>query len=64
MNSENPTANPINILLVDDNPDNLRLLSNMLTEHGYQTRRVISGRMALQAAKATNFDRVIASNFV
>ncbi len=59
MNSENPTANPINILLVDDNPDNLRLLSNMLTEHGYQTRRVISGRMALQAAKATNFDLIL-----
>ena len=59
MNTEKKLANRINILLVDDNPDNLRLLSNMLTEYGYQTRRVISGQMALQAAKATNFDLIL-----
>ncbi len=59
MNTEKKIANRINILLVDDNPDNLRLLSNMLTEYGYQTRRVISGQMALQAAKATKFDLIL-----
>ena len=59
MNTEKKSAHRINILLVDDNPDNLRLLSNMLTKYGYQTRRVISGQMALQAAKATKFDLIL-----
>lgn len=59
MNSLNQAANRINILLVDDNPDNLRLLSNILNKHGYLTRRVISGKMALQAAKANNFHLIL-----
>ncbi len=59
MNIPKPIANSINILLVDDNPDNLRLLSNILIEKGYQTRRVISGEMALKASKATNFGLIL-----
>lgn len=39
-----------NILLVDDNPDNLRLLATMLELRGYAVRKSLSGRMALQAA--------------
>ncbi len=58
MNTIKTQANNINILIVDDNPNNLRLLSNILTEHGYQTRRVISGKMALQAVKANKFDLI------
>ncbi len=38
-----------NILVVDDTPANLRLLSGMLTEQGYKVRSVISGPMALTA---------------
>ncbi|MGI0489825.1 hybrid sensor histidine kinase/response regulator [Pantanalinema rosaneae CENA516] len=36
-----------NILIVDDSPDNLRVLSNTLTEHDYKVRCVTNGEMAL-----------------
>ncbi len=39
-----------NILVVDDTVENLRLLTSMLTEYGYEVRPVINGRQALQAA--------------
>lgn len=35
------------ILLVDDTPDNLRLLSTLLKEQGYKVRSVTSGAMAM-----------------
>lgn len=40
------------ILVVDDTPANLRLLSNLLTEKGYNVRAVINGRMALMTIRA------------
>src|SRR5919202_739597 len=40
-----------NILIVDDVPENLRLLSTMLTEQGYKVRPVINGKLALNAAQ-------------
>ncbi|BAY31606.1 multi-sensor hybrid histidine kinase [Nostoc carneum NIES-2107] len=45
------SASQTNILLVDDNPDNLRLLAKMLESEGYVLRKSLSGRMALQAAQ-------------
>jgi two-component system NtrC family sensor kinase len=36
------------ILVVDDNPANLNLLSNLLREHGYDVRPAISGVLALK----------------
>ena len=36
-----------NILIVDDTPDNLRLLGGMLTERGYKVRAAPSGERAL-----------------
>ncbi|MEL4897131.1 hybrid sensor histidine kinase/response regulator [Crocosphaera sp. Alani8] len=36
-----------NILVVDDNPDNLRLLSAMLSEQGYKVRKALNGKTAL-----------------
>lgn len=39
-----------NILLVDDTPDNLRLLAKMLESQGYKVRKTTSGKMALQSA--------------
>ena len=42
---------PKDILIVDDMPDNLRLLSTMLTSHGYQVRKAINGQIALQGAQ-------------
>ena len=38
-----------NILIVDDTPDNLRLLAKILESHGYIVRKALNGRMALQA---------------
>ncbi|GAA6623922.1 response regulator [Scytonema sp. NUACC26] len=38
-----------NILVVDDTPDNLRLLSAMLTTQGYEVRKALNGKMALTA---------------
>ncbi|MEM9213325.1 MAG: response regulator [Cyanobacteria bacterium P01_F01_bin.150] len=37
------------ILLVDDEPQNLRVLSDLLEEHGYRVRQAISGPFALDA---------------
>ncbi|MGI0485396.1 GAF domain-containing protein [Pantanalinema rosaneae CENA516] len=40
-----------NILLVDDIPENLHLLTRSLTQQGYQVRGVVSGTMALRAVQ-------------
>lgn len=45
------TYDSTDILLVDDNPDNLRLLASILETRGYKVRKTISGKMALQAAR-------------
>lgn len=45
------SASQTNILLIDDNPDNLRLLAKMLESQGYVLCKSLSGRMALQAAQ-------------
>ncbi len=38
-----------NILIVDDTPENLTVLRQMLTEHGYRVRPALSGEIALKA---------------
>jgi len=48
-----------NILLVDDTPDNLRLLSNMLSCQGYEVRSVINGPMALMGIHAEPPDLIL-----
>ncbi|HEY9608854.1 response regulator [Allocoleopsis sp.] len=48
-----------NILIVDDTPDNLRLLSSTLTERGYKVRSVINGAMALMGASAAPPDLIM-----
>lgn len=40
------------ILIVDDTPTNLRLLSQMLGDHGYGVRAVTSGKRAIASARA------------
>ena len=49
MNQE--TAPVASVLVVDDGIDNLRLLSDLLGEHGYEVRAVTTGRQALQAVE-------------
>jgi diguanylate cyclase (GGDEF)-like protein len=41
--------NEIDILVVDDRPDNIRLLSTMLLDQGFKVRKAVSGEMALTA---------------
>lgn len=48
-----------NILVVDDTPANLRLLSQMLSERGYKVRAVRSGPQALRAAQAAPPDLIL-----
>lgn len=48
-----------NILLVDDIPENLRLLSELLQDLGYQVRSVTSGKMALRTLKVKKCDVIL-----
>jgi signal transduction histidine kinase len=57
MNAE--PAHPGNILVVDDTAENLRLLSSMLGDKGFEVRPVTSGRNALQAAERAAPDLVL-----
>ncbi|AFZ08761.1 response regulator receiver sensor hybrid histidine kinase [Oscillatoria nigro-viridis PCC 7112] len=41
-----------NILIVDDTPENLQVLSATLCDRGYKVRGVISGKMAIRAARS------------
>lgn len=42
----------VDILIVDDKPENLHVLSTLLTEQGYGVRGVVSGAMALRAVQS------------
>ncbi|MEM7768977.1 MAG: response regulator [Cyanobacteria bacterium P01_A01_bin.37] len=53
------TLPPPQILLVDDNPQNLRLLSKLLKHEGYSIRFATSGIEALEAARDTPPDLVL-----
>jgi diguanylate cyclase (GGDEF)-like protein len=57
MTESTPTKG--NILLVDDLPNNLQLLSDLLTELGYNVRSVTSGRMALKTLKVKQPDLIL-----
>ncbi|MEH2115551.1 ATP-binding response regulator [Nostoc sp.] len=47
------------ILIVDDTPDNLRLLSTMLIEQGYEVRSVTNGSTALMGIQAQPPDLIL-----
>jgi DNA-binding response OmpR family regulator len=47
------------VLLVDDNPANLRLLSRMLTARGHKVRAVTTGARALEAVRANAPDLIL-----
>lgn len=40
-----------NIVIVDDSPENLNVLTRMLSEQGYQVRPAINGELALKATR-------------
>jgi len=59
MNNQQPETALGNILVVDDTPENLRLLSTMLTHRGYAPRCVINGQMALRACNSNPPDLIL-----
>ncbi len=59
MSTRQSKAPKGNILIVDDTPENLRLLSNALTEQGYKVRSVIDGAMALMGARTAPPDLIL-----
>lgn len=48
-----------NILIVDDQPENLRVLTQLLTGKGYKVRKAIDGESAILAANSTPPDLIL-----
>ncbi|MEQ8536299.1 MAG: response regulator [Coleofasciculus sp. D1-CHI-01] len=48
-----------NLLIVDDTPENLQVLSATLSDQGYQVRGVVKGKMAIRAAKSAPPDLIL-----
>ena len=60
MSEDNkPTSAPEEILVVDDTPANLRLLSNLLTQQGYRVRPASDGTLALKSVAARNPELIL-----
>ncbi|AFY78375.1 Response regulator receiver domain protein,histidine kinase [Pleurocapsa sp. PCC 7327] len=57
MNCAQPSKG--DILIVDDTPDNLRLLSAMLDKQGYEVRSVTNGSTALMGVRAQPPDLIL-----
>lgn len=49
----------IKILVVDDQPNNLRFLSDLLSKQGYKVQKAINGKLALSAAMASCPDLIL-----
>lgn len=58
MNEQTPQYKA-DILIVDDKPENLRLLATMLDSRGYEIRTAINGKLCLRAAKAIVPDLIL-----
>jgi signal transduction histidine kinase len=55
-----PASSPtFDILVVDDTPEQLRLLSKILEAQGYKVRKAINGERALQAVEALHPDLIL-----
>jgi signal transduction histidine kinase len=59
MNKNLVEDNKGNILIVDDTPENLQVLSATLSERGYKVRGVIKGSMAIRAARSAPPDLIL-----
>jgi sigma-B regulation protein RsbU (phosphoserine phosphatase) len=59
MKPNQTTIRKGNILIVDDVPANLRLLSNILSNQGYQVRPVPDGSLAIESAQAEIPDLIL-----
>ncbi|NJL84549.1 MAG: response regulator, partial [Chloroflexaceae bacterium] len=52
-------TDPGNLLVVDDMPDNLRLLSALLAQRGYKVRKALNGKIALATAQRVPPDLIL-----
>src|SRR5208283_4741830 len=60
MSEENkPPSTPEDILVVDDTPDSLRLLTDLLAKHGYRVRPASDGALALKSVAAKTPDLIL-----
>lgn len=59
MSSQSLEFSGKDILIVDDMPLNLRVLNQILTNHGYKVRKALSGSMAFTACDATLPDLIL-----
>lgn len=59
MNHDQHDQPPMNILVVDDTPDSLRLLVGILSEQGYKVRAAPTGKLALSAAQKMPPDLIL-----
>ncbi|GAA6623921.1 diguanylate cyclase domain-containing protein [Scytonema sp. NUACC26] len=59
MNQDPSTSNYGNVLIVDDQLDNLRVLSTILAKEGYHVRKALNGQMALTAVKTLPPDIIL-----
>jgi PleD family two-component response regulator len=51
--------NESSILIIDDQPDNIRTLSAMLARAGYKVRKALNGETALEAAQVLSPDLIL-----
>jgi PAS domain S-box-containing protein len=59
MSRESKHSHKADILAIDDTPENLALLSQMLTAKGYKVRSVTKGSTAIRGAKAVPPDLIL-----
>lgn len=59
MDTLDVSAPLADILVVDDIPDNIRVLSLLLTERGYHVRKALGGDMALKAVQTVLPDLIL-----
>lgn len=59
MNADKTDNNQADILVVDDTPDNLRLLIRILQKEGYKVRPVTNGFSALEAIQSSRPDLIL-----
>ncbi len=59
MDSYQVALNQPSILVVDDTSNNLRLLTTLLREQGYEVRAATNGHMVIAVANAVPLDLVL-----
>jgi len=59
VSSQSSNTPRADILVIDDTPDNLNLLSKMLTQQGYKVRSVTKGSTGLRGAQAAPPDLIL-----